>query len=180
MARLVVADGHDPGTALSHAARELGIPLPRRLPDIDQIRSAIEEYRALFLPGQAERLNQQRRRALQAMQALAAFQPRLFGALVDGIGALDRIRLLLTADATEQVMMSLSDQHIPWQDGETQLTYSGGRRKILPCIRFRAGDSGVELVITAASRHSDPPFDTLSGEKLSTLDAAEVQQLIES
>jgi hypothetical protein len=178
MARLVVADGHNTGTALSHAARELGVNLPRQLPEAARIRAAIEEYRMLFAPEQAATLNHQRQLALQAMQALVAFHPLLFGSLVDGMGALDRIRLLLTADSAEQVMMALTDQHIPWRDSETPLSYSRGRRKTLPCLRFRAGNADVELVITSAADRSDPPFDPLSGGKLPMLDAAAVQRLI--
>jgi hypothetical protein len=112
------------------------------------------------------------------MRALAGFRPRLFGALVDGSGPLERIRLLLESESAEPVMMALKDQHIPWQESEVELGYSGGRKRAWPTLRFRAGDSTVELVILDAHRPSDPPFDPLTGARLRTVDAVELDALI--
>ncbi|MCB1774626.1 MAG: hypothetical protein KDI88_13505 [Gammaproteobacteria bacterium] len=170
----MVEDGHETPAALVRATRELGLPPGRNPPSADEIQAAIAEHRALFRPQQHQQLTAQRELAREAMQALAEFRPRLFGSLVDGSGPLERIRLLLECDSAEAVMMALQDRHIPWQESEVELNYSGGRRHAWPALRFRAGDSTVELVIVDAGRYSDPPFDPLTGARLRTLDADEL------
>ena len=112
------------------------------------------------------------------MQALADFRPRLFGSLVDGCGPLERVRLLLESESPEAVMMALSDRHIPWQESEVELHYSGGRKRAWPALRFRAGDSTIELVIVDTRQRSDPPFDPLTGTRLHTVDAVELDALV--
>ena len=125
--------------ALRDAVGRLGLTLPRPAP-MNELRAAIDEYRTLFKPRQLKQLLQQRRLAREAMGEFAAFRPRIFGDLVHGDGPLDRIRLMLIADTPEQVMHHLSDRHIPWQDGEAMLNYSGRRRVARPCLRFLAGE----------------------------------------
>jgi len=178
VARLVVEDGHETMAALARAARELGLTPGRNQPSAGEVQAAIEEHRALFRPQQEQQLISQRRLAREAMHALASFRPRLFGSLVDGNGPLERIRLLLASESTEVVMMSLRDQHIPWRESEAELSYSGDRKRTWPALRFRAGDSAIELVIVDSHRRSDPPFDPLTGGRLRTLDADELDRLI--
>jgi hypothetical protein len=177
-ARLIVEDGHDAGAALVRAARETGVALQKSPPDPAQLEAAVAEYRALFRPAQASEVNRHRKLASEAMQALADFRPRLFGALVTGVGALDRIRLLLQADTPEQVILALNQQHIPWQESECELHDATGHRRRWPAVRFRAGDCGVELVIQDESQRSDPPFDPLTGQRLQTLDRAALVHLL--
>jgi len=113
------------------------------------------------------------------MKTFADFRPKLFGALLNGDGPLDRIRLLLTADDPEQVMRHLADRHIPWEDSETVLVYSGGRRKTLPTMRFLAGHTKVELVVVDHQTWSDPPRDAATGGPLAMAGAERLSALIE-
>ena len=113
------------------------------------------------------------------MSEFAAFRPRLFGGLLHGDGPLNLIRLLLFADTAEQVMRHLSDRHIPWQDTEVTLNYSGRRRIARPALRFLAGQSTVELVILDHSSRSDPPRDALSGGRLEMLGIEELNALVD-
>lgn len=145
---------------------------------MNELRGAINEYRTLFKPHQLKLLLQQRRLAREAMSEFTTFGPRLFGDLIHGDGPLDRIRLMLIADPPEQVMHHLSDRHIPWQDGETVLSYSGRRRVARPCLRFLAGESMVELVILEQRSHSDPPRDPLTGGPMEMLGIEQLDALI--
>lgn len=145
---------------------------------MNELRAAIDEYRMLFKPRQLTQLLQQRRLAREAMGEFAAFRPRLFGDLVHGDGPLDRIRLMLIADTPEQVMHHLSDRHIPWQDGEAVLNYSGRRRAARPCLRFLAGESMVELVVLEQRSHSDPPRDPLTDRPMEMLGVDQLDALI--
>ena len=145
---------------------------------MNELRAAIDEYRTLFKPHQLMQLLQQRRLAREAMSEFAAFKPKLFGDLVHADGPLERIRLMLIADTPEQVMHHLSDRHIPWQDGETVLNYSGRRRVARPCLRFLAGESTVELVMLEQRSRSDPPRDPLTGGPMEMLGVDQLDALI--
>ena len=145
---------------------------------MSELRAAIDEYRTLFKPHQLTQLRQRRRLAREAMHEFTAFRPKLFGDLVHGDGPLERIRLMLIADTPEQIMHHLSDLHIPWQDGEVVLSYSGRRRAARPCLRFLAGESKVELVILEQRSHSDPPRDPLSGGPMEMLGIEQLDALI--
>ncbi|MGB5252629.1 MAG: hypothetical protein WBN68_07890 [Sedimenticolaceae bacterium] len=149
---------------------------PRR----ETIWSAIREYRALFRPEQSALLQQQRRLALQVMQTLARFKPRLLGSLVRGDGPLDQIQLLVFADSPEPVIWHLNDRHIPWQAGDTLLHYSAGRRLARPVLRFLAGETSIELIILSDQSASDPPRDPVSGGALDMRDADELSTLIDA
>lgn len=145
---------------------------------MNELRTAIHDYRSLFKPGQLTQLQRQRQLAREAMREFSAFRPRLFGDLLHGDGPLDRIRLMLTADPPEQVMLHLADRHIPWRDGEILLSYSGRRRAARPSLRFLAGESKVELVILEQRSHSDPPRDPLSGGPMEMLGIEQLDALI--
>ena len=174
----MVDEGHDLEEALKRAARKHGIKPQQAWPPLEALQAAIRDYRELFRPRQLVQLLEQRRLALQAMSVFEEFRPRLFGALLHGDGPLDVIQLLLLADAPEQVMHHLSDRHIPWQETEIILSYSGGRRTARPAVRFLAGETTVELIILDHQSRSDPPRDALTGGRLETLGVEELNALI--
>jgi hypothetical protein len=174
----VVDDGLELEEAYRRTCRKQDIQL-KQTPPIDALRSAISEYRQLFRPQQLVQLRQRRRLALQAMSEFLPFQPQLFGSLLHGDGPVDTIRLLLFADTPEQVMHHLSDRHIPWQDTEVVLSYSGGRRIARPALHFFAGETRVELVMLEQQSHSDPPRNPLTGKRLEMQGIDQVNALLD-
>jgi hypothetical protein len=174
----VVDDGLELEEAYRRTCRKQDIQL-KQTPPVDALRSAIREYRQLFRPQQLVQLRQRRRLALQAMSEFLPFQPQLFGSLLHGDGPVDTIRLLLFADTPEQVMHHLSDRHIPWQETEVVLSYSGGRRIARPALHFFAGETMVELVMLEQQSHSDPPRDPLTGKRLEMQGIDQVKALLD-
>lgn len=174
----MVEDGYDIEDALRRAARKHGIKLQQAMPPLEVLHNAIHDYRELFRPEQLVELQGRRRLARQAMAEFSEFQPRLFGALLHGDGPLDLIQLMVFADSTEQVMHHLSDRHIPWQDTEFVLSYSGRRRVARPALRFLAGEARVELVVLDHRWRGDPPRDALTGGRLEMLGVDELDALI--
>jgi hypothetical protein len=136
----------------------------------------VREQRSLFRPDQLERLNRARRLAVEAMHQLAAFGPRLFGALSDGAGPVDRIELWLDADTSEPVIFALQEQGIPWHPTERTWTHGGGRRLTHEALSFEAGDLGVLLVIGGS--RADPPLDPVDGRPMALLGATELESLL--
>ncbi len=157
--------------ALTHAATTHGMPLHRCRPSPEELRAAVREHRALFHPEQFVELAAQRQTALEAMRSLAPFHPRLFGSLVEGTGPLDRISLLLQADATEVVIHALEDRRIPWRSAEQTLHHASGERQAHPALRFEAGGSSIELVILARNYRSNPPCNPIDRKPLETLNS---------
>jgi hypothetical protein len=176
----VVDDGHELGEALRRAAERHGVRLRQGQPGRAVLTAAIREYRALFRPDSADRLQAQRRFALEAMDAFSDFAPRLAGPLVEGDGPLDLVRLLVYADTPETVALTLTDRHIPWRPADTTLLHGAGQRRAHPAFRFLAGDSRVEIVVLNESDRRDPPRDPLSAARLPTLDRKELAERIET
>lgn len=174
----MVEGGYWLDEALRRTARAQGLNLQQARPSLEALHGAIREHRELFRPQQQIRLQELRRLALEAMHSVAEFRPRLMSPLIHGDGPLDRVRLILTCDTPEQVMMHLHDRHIPWREAETTLHYSGNRRIARPALHFMAGDTAVELVLLDESSRSDPPRDPVTGGRLETLDADQLTQLV--
>jgi hypothetical protein len=176
----VVDDGHELAEALRRAAERHRVRLRQGQPGRDALIAAIRDYRALFRPDSLDRLQAQRRFALEAMGAFDDLSPRLAGPLVEGDGPLDLIRLLVYADAPETIALALTDRHIPWRPGDVTLMHSAGQRRAHPAFRFVAGGNRIEIVILDEADRSDPPRDPLSAARLATLDRRELAERLES
>ena len=163
---------------MEQAAKRLGLSPGRARPSREQLRDAVREYRLLFHPEQFAGIRARRQTALDAMRHLAAFEPRLFGDLVDGNVELGLVSLLLQAESVEQVILHLQDQRIPWHSGERSLTHAAGRQRSHPTLRFEAGGVEVELVIPLTPLRNDPPRDRFDGRPLTTLDSAGLAALL--
>ncbi len=175
---LVVEEGRELADAMQRAAQEHGIRVNTLASSLPELRAAISEHRELFRPQQLTVLRDRRRTALDAMEAFAAFDPRLTGSLVFGDGSLDRVRLMLYADTPEQVLLSLSDQRIPWQEGEVSLLLAGRQRVTRPAFRFIAGEATIELVVLSPADRSNPPREPIGGAPSGLLDVDEVATLV--
>jgi hypothetical protein len=178
VARLVVDEGRTLGDALHRAAQDNGTRIRSGDVDLEELRTQINEYRTLFRPAQLAVLRANRTLALEAMRSLQAFDPRLFGSLVHGDGPVDTIRLLLTADTPESVMLALGDMHIPWREDETALMLSPEGSEMRPALRFQAGDAEVELVIVSERDRRRSPRDLLGRQPMRLLTAAQLRTLI--
>lgn len=175
---LVVDEGRELADAMQRAAKEHGVRVNTLASSLPELRAAISEHRALFRPQQLTVLRERRRTALDAMRAFAAFEPRLAGSLVFGDGPVDRVRLMLYADTPEQVLLSLNDQRIPFQEGEASLLLAGRQRVSRPAFHFVAGDVAIELVVLIPADRSNPPREPLGGAPLRLLDVDEVAALV--
>jgi len=178
----LLAEGHcqDSHSACRKAAERLGESNPRHWPDQAAIEAALREYQGLFLADrQPAALARLRRLALQAMHDLAAFRPRLTGAVAKGLAdSHSPVRLLLSADTPELVAMALLERRIPYREAEVMLSFGGGRREARPAFRFQAGDTTMELVVLAAGRRHDPPRDSADNSPLPALSAADLEALL--
>ena len=128
-ARIMAEDGVDDfALAKRKAARQLGADDSRALPRNDEIEAELRAYRALY---QAEEHPAQlvalRSAALQAMRALARFNPYLTGPVLKGIaGPHAAIELLLFPENAKDVELFLVDCGLAYSAHEAR-RFSGDR-----------------------------------------------------
>lgn len=181
-ARLMIEQGLDsPHQASVKAAARLGLRDPRQFPTPDQVEAAAREYQRLFNgPDHERQLRLMRATALQAMQALERFQPRLVGPVLHGsAGRGSRVQLHLFADTPEEVIFRLLELRIPWRDGERAHQYANRRREQHPSFRFRAGEVEVELVVFPLVGLRQAPLEPGQQRALTRATRAEVERLLD-
>ncbi|MFZ2628374.1 MAG: nucleotidyltransferase [Rugosibacter sp.] len=114
-ARLMAEDGiTDYSMAKRKAARSMGAENGEALPTNEEIQAELRAYQAIYQEDeQAARVHALRQTALNAMQLLNEFQPRLTGAVLDGTaGRYSPIHLQLFADCSKDVEIWLLSNNI--------------------------------------------------------------------
>lgn len=148
-ARLMAQDGiEDYGLAKRKAARQLGIPDTRRLPNNDEIDAARREYQDIYQAGgQDQRIRKLREQAGRAMRELAAFDPHLTGPVLSGMaGPYAAIHLQLFTDNVKAVELFLIDRNIAYKTGQSRL-YAGHELRVLPVFSITDADADIELTV---------------------------------
>ena len=142
-ARILVESGdHNYSKAGRKAAERLGCRDLRQLPSNSEIEQALREHQQLFRgEEQAGALQRMRQLALEAMESLQEFNPRLVGPVLTGTADRhSKIELHLFSDSPEQIAFYLMELRIPWRDGEKRLRYPQGVVCRQPLFRFQAGE----------------------------------------
>ena len=148
-ARLMVQDGiEDYGLAKRKAAKQLGIPDARRLPNNDEIDAARREYQDIYTADdQHRRVRTLREQAVRAMRDMAAFDPHLTGSVLSGMaGPYATIHLQLFTDNMKAVELFLIDRKIPYNTGQTRL-YVGQDLRVLPIFSLTDENTEIELTV---------------------------------
>jgi hypothetical protein len=132
-ARLIAEEGLDYSSAKRKAARQVvgqARAAGEWLPDNDQIEEEIREYQALFqADSQPAVLRRLREFALDWMKRLAAFNPYLTGAVLNGTaGEHSDIYLQVFCDNPKEVAIYLLNANVQYDVSETR--HFGGRGTI--------------------------------------------------
>lgn len=181
-ARLMAESGlRDFAVAKQKAAEQLGIHHSRDLPGNKEIEAALRDYQRLFQHDlQHQQLHQLRLTALQAMQLLAPFSPRLVGAVLTGSADQHSpIHLHLFADTSEEVGIFLMEHKIPADQDERRVHYQAGKEEQRPLYRFIAGENALELTVFPAKGLRQSPLSPIDGRPMRRANLAELQQLLE-
>jgi hypothetical protein len=147
-ARLMAQDGiEDYGLAKRKAAKQLGIPDARRLPNNDEIDAALREYQGIYQnDDQGRRIRALREQAVRVMRKLATFNPHLTGSVLSGVaGPYATIQLQLYTDNAKAVELFLIDRNISYKTGQSRL-YAGHEPRALPV--FNVTDDGTDIQLT--------------------------------
>ncbi|HEB78581.1 MAG TPA: hypothetical protein ENI90_08645 [Methylothermaceae bacterium] len=138
-ARIIVEEGvREYAVAKRKAAQRLGLDWGQNLPDDESVTAALQEYHRIFRfhkqPGFIRRLRQI---ALEVMEFLGGFAPRLSGAVLEGTaGELQPITLHLFPDTPEEVIWHLVTANIRYREEPDLSVELDGKRTAIPMLSF--------------------------------------------
>lgn len=146
------------------AVQRTGVTDRRCWPDNSEIEEALQQqYRLFHAEDQQQAVAELRARALEAMRAFSLFDPRLVGRTLTGTATREHgIQLHLFADDPAEIVMSLFDRGIPWQEGDAQFRYAGAAPQSHAVLTFVAGDVPVELIVLPHRAKRNPPLDPVT------------------
>lgn len=182
-ARLMAEQGiAEPERARRKVAERAGIADKRRWPSNEEVQEALLAYRRLFWrPEQTAAVDRQRKQALAAMRHFHRFRPRLIGSLAtDYPDPSLPVRLLLAAEAVDEVVLELLNQGIRWRERQETRRFADGSRGFLPVLSFLAGDTPIELLVLPRTARSNPPLDPMDDRPERGLDEVGVTALLTS
>lgn len=180
-ARIMAEHGiQDFYVAKRKAAERYGVFEGGLLPKNIEIEEALAGYQRLFGgDSHAESLQSQRGAALDAMQWLAEFQPRLVGPVLAGTATAHvDVQLHLFADRAETVALKLMDHGIPHEIGERRMKLNAERIVAYPSIRFEMDGEPIEAVVFPRDGIRQAPVSPVDGKPMRRADAAEVEALL--
>lgn len=162
------------------AAERFGVVDGSVLPRNTEIEEALQEYQRLFGgESHAETLQAQRAVALDVMQRLREFQPRLVGPVLGGTATEhDDVLLHAFADRAETLSMRLMDQGIPFEVGERRVRLTPERVVQQPALRLEVDGQPVEIVVFPVDGIRQSPVSPVDGKPMRRADAAEVAALL--
>lgn len=131
------------------AAERLDIRDEACLPEIPEIEAALRQYQRLFQgSSQPAALRQRREDAIDAMQFLAAFDPRAVGAILDGTADANTMVVLhLHGDDADLVGRFLIDHRIEASAGSARVRLDRQHRIACPIFNLVADAVPFELVV---------------------------------
>jgi hypothetical protein len=151
-ARMLAEDGSlDYGSAKRKAARQLGAPDSRNLPDNQEIDEALRSYQALY---QSEEIGARqalmKATALEYMEMLADFDPHLTGSVLNGTaGRHSDINLQLFTDHEKDVEFLLMREVPGYRAGSERSADAGGR--VFPHFSIDDPRATVEITVYPTS-----------------------------
>lgn len=167
-------------TAKRKAAARLGVIDGSVLPGNTEIESALREYQRLFGgAAHVQSLLSQRQVALDVMQRLERFSPRLVGRVLQGTATVhDEVVLHVFADRLESVTFQLIDQGIPFEVSERRTRLDPERTVNQPALRLELDEQPVELVVFGLDGIRQAPISPVDGKPMRRADLGEVLELL--
>ncbi len=149
-ARLIVDHGmHDYGQAKRKAALRFGVRESSALPSNSEIESSVIERQRIFEPELHERrVTALRRLAVEIMDFLLEFQPRLVGPVLAGtVTDNSPLELHVFTESPEQVLNQLEAQGINSRNCQRRYRFNGQGMTIIPGFRFSREGERVYVIV---------------------------------
>ncbi|HXE65667.1 MAG TPA: hypothetical protein VN630_01390 [Rhodanobacteraceae bacterium] len=162
------------------AAERLGILDTQALPRNLEIEQALREHQRLFLADRQPQLLQQRREAaVEAMAFLAAFEPRLVGAVLEGTAdAHSAVCLHVHSDDPDAVVRYLREHGVPIEMQVRRLRYNRDEQPEYPVLLFSADDLPFDLTVLPRDALRQAPLDRTELRPMRRASLAQVEVLL--
>jgi hypothetical protein len=180
-ARLIVEQAQpDHRRAARKAMQRLGINDEALLPQASELERAVRDYRHLFGDASQDRaLGVRREAALEAMEFLSAFEPRLVGAVLDGSADQHSpVQLHLFCDDPDAVTRFLLEQRIPHRTDAQRLRLRAGEAALFPLHRFIADGIDFELTVLPRDALREAPLERGGERRMQRASTAAVRVLV--
>jgi hypothetical protein len=153
-----VADARE---AIRRAARIVGESGEQAWPTHEEVLEKQLEYQRLFLSGtQPDALRRLRDAAIEAMEFLAGFEPRVYGAVLDGSADEGSpVRLQVFSEDPEGFAHFLADQGWPVEAFDLRVVVNRELTERFPARRFDAGGVPFEIVALPPELLRQAPLD---------------------
>ena len=163
------------------AAERLGILETQALPRNLEIEQALREHQRLFLAdSQPQLLRQRREAAVDAMRFLAAFEPRLVGAVLEGTAdAHSAVCLHVYSDDPEAVVLYLRENGVPIETQVRRLRYGRDEQPEYPVLLFAADKLPFDLTVLPRDALRQAPLDRTDDRPMRRASMAQVQSLLD-
>lgn len=181
-ARIMAEDGvRDFAAAKRKAAARLNLDDHHHLPSNREIEEALGEYLQLFrgreLP---DALRSHLAVALEAMQLLERFSPRLTGPLLNGlVTPFAEIPLHVFPDDPERLAVWLQEHGIPYEESSRRLRFGGDRHATVPGFRFYAGDIRIDVTALPPDGEREAPLSPVDARPMRRASLKDVERLLE-
>lgn len=181
-ARIMSEEGiSDFQAAKRKAANRLGITGEQSMPRNIKIEQALKEYQAIFRPQQqANELTALRKTAIDIMNLLHDFSPRLVGPVLRGsANHHSAINIHLFTDNSQMFEWLLIERHIPFNVEEHEYRFNDGEIKRYPLYLIEDEEANVELAVFPEKGIRQAPKSPLDGKPIQRASISEVQQLLQ-
>lgn len=163
------------------AARRLGYRDEASLPRDGDVEQALLEYRRLFQPDAGDAVHEARHAAVEAMEFLAGFQPRLVGPVLDGTAdAATPVSLHLHSEDPDAVPRFLEQHGIPATLTERGVQLDRERRARFPTWQLEAGGAGFELVVLPLAVLRQAPLSPVDRKPMQRAPVARVREMLDA
>lgn len=181
-ARLIHEQGiRDFQVAKRKAAQHLGIDVRDSvLPRNQEIEAALAEHQRLFAGDEhARRLSAMRQAAVDAMTAMAAFEPRLVGSVLSGLAsAHSDVQLHVFVDQSEAFELFLHNQGIECDMIERRLRVDRAHYRVYPAFVFAAGGFGFQVTVFPERDIRQAPLSLVDGTPMRRAKRRQVEHLL--
>jgi hypothetical protein len=164
------------------AAERFGVTDGGLLPRNVEIEEALAQYQRLFEgENHDQSLLAQRLAAVEVMEYLEDFQPRLVGPVLSGTATEHaHVQLHVFADRAESVAFKLMDNGVPFETGERRVKMNAERVLTQPCFSLAMNDQEIDVVVFPLDGIRQAPASPVDGKPMRRADLAELRALVAS
>ncbi|MHB8563732.1 MAG: hypothetical protein ACYDDA_07235 [Acidiferrobacteraceae bacterium] len=179
-ARIMADEGvRDFQLAKRKAAQRLNLPETRNWPGNIEIERAFEAHLTLFHADLSKTRARLRQAAVEAMQFLADFDPRLVGAVLSGwVTKFSVVQLHTVANTPEDFDLFLAQHSIPNEQTEKRLRFGGDHTEAVPAFEFVAGDVPIEVLVFNPTLRRAAPLSPIDGRPMARATLKELEGLL--